>query len=109
MCYFHVFSKGQLHQAVSAYEFPLKCFETLTSTAGWPSGLRRWFKAPVTSCGVGSNPTPVKLLLSTIAMHILEKLDETSEFLVQILSRAFGLRPYHVEYTGSRPITEVKP
>ena len=30
-------------------------------------------------------------------------------FLSQNLQLAFGLRPYHAESTGSRPITEVKP
>ena len=31
----------------------------------WPSGLRRWFKAPVVT-GVGSNPTAAKFFKSYI-------------------------------------------
>ena len=31
------------------------------------------------------------------------------QYLVPIAQSANGLRPYHAESTGSRPITEVKP
>ena len=36
--------------------------QLLAQQVGWPSGLRRWLKAPVRK-GVGSNPTPITFVI----------------------------------------------
>ena len=35
----------------------LHYYEIAMQTVAWPSGLRRWFKAPVSTEAFGSNPT----------------------------------------------------
>ena len=46
--------------------------EFYVNKVAWPSGLRRWFKAPVRK-GVGSNPTAAKVLFYFIRAVTLEK------------------------------------
>ena len=40
------------------YSYMNTCMIDATNMTVWPSGLRRWLKAPVRK-GVGSNPTAV--------------------------------------------------
>ena len=44
---------------------PMKMFirDAMVSSVAWPSGLRRWSKAPVCK-GVGSNPTAARSVLN---------------------------------------------
>ena len=49
-----------------------------------------------------------KYQLGLCAKHALS-FNYIEKFIYSYLSSAFGLRPYHAESTGSRPITEVKP
>ena len=66
------------------------CLETLNRTV-WPSGLRRWLKAPVRK-GVGSNPTAVICLKMTSRNHDLNLV--CLEINVQMLF------PHSLEFPG---------
>lgn len=50
--------------------------------------------------GASSILAAVKILLTDVV---------NVQYKAQFVSEANGLRPYHAESTGSRPITEVKP
>ena len=49
---------------------PTPVRDPLLNTAGWPSGLRRWFKAPVTSVARVRIPL-LSLLHGTVAHHFI--------------------------------------
>ena len=68
--YTHIYVPRYVHTPISIYILPIWLMPTHQGMTVWPSGLRRWLKAPFRK-GVGSKPTAANAAASERAHNIM--------------------------------------